>query len=292
MRPQADLLTVTTALLFRGLLLAVSLDAQRVSAQTQITQLAELVRLAGDHPSANYGRLPIATLGIDAPLGAREVADAVGVRMPSPYGPGDVALYDFEHPALGGAPGSGHNVVVSAHVDYNAFVSYAGVRYRGPGIFARLDELEAGDVVEVHRNGRTHRYAVSWKQVIPESAEAWGSILSSRMPIESLTLYTCDGVFDRGSVSYSHRLVVRAELLEGTPNRYQEADVYEGYSVLRSGTTHPAVLFGAQPQPVTILFMWHEGQQRWLSYRPKAPAFANTLLGHLRVDSVVVAGIP
>lgn len=263
-----------------------------VSAQTEVGSLSELVRLAGDDPRADYGRLRIPSLGIDAPVGAHDVADTVGTQMPNPYGPADVAWYDFEHPSFGGAPGSHRNVVVSGHIDYNARVSHAGLRYRGPGVFERLEELRPGDVVEVVRNGHVHRYAVSWTRVVAERSSSWASLLSSTTPIESLTLYTCDGAFDHGRLSYSHRLVVRAELLEGQPNRFRDADAFEGYSVFRSGTTHPAVLFQAQTSPISILFMWHEGQQRWLTYRPTAPASANTLLGHLRADSVVVAGIP
>jgi len=262
------------------------------SAQTEIRSLSELVRLGGDDPRAGYARLRIPSLGVDAPVGAHDVADEVGTQMPDPYGPADVAWYDFEHPSFGGAPGGQRNVVVSGHIDYNARVSHAGLRYRGPGVFERLEELRPGDVIEVVRNGRVHRYAVSWTKVVAERSSSWASLLSSDTPIESLTLYTCDGAFDRGRLSYSHRLVVRAELLEGQPSRFRDADAFEGYSVFRSGTTHPAVLFRAQTSPISILFMWHEGQQRWLTYRPTAPASANTLLGHLRVDSVVVAGIP
>lgn len=268
------------------------MSASPASAQTPVTQLADLVRVAGDNPRADYGRLRIAAIGVDAPIGAHEVPDTVGSRMPNPYGPGDVAWYDFEHPSFGGTPGSGHNAVISGHIDYNATVAHAALRYRGPGVFARLGELQPGDVIEVQRDGRIHRYAVSWKRVLPEHATAWEETLSSRVPIEAITLYTCDGAFDRGRLSYSHRLIVRAELLEGAPNRYDRADSFEGHRVFRSGTTHPAVLFNAQREPITMLFMWHEEQQRWLTYRPSAPASANTLLGHLRVDSVVVAGIP
>jgi len=275
-----------------ALLITPAASPPEASAQTVVTRLADLVQTAGDDTRADFGRIRMASIGVDAPLAARRVADTVGTRMPNPYGPGDVAWYDFEHPSFGGAPGAGRNAIVSGHIDYNTLVPHAGVRYRGPGVFERLDDLQPGDVIEVTRGTRTYRYAVSWKRVLPEVSSAWEAILSSRVAVESLTLYTCDGVFDRGRLSYSDRLVVRAELLEGTPNQYNTADAFQGYSVFRSGTTHPAALFRAQRNPVSILFMWHEGQQRWLTYRPGAPTSANTLLGHLRPDSVVVAGIP
>lgn len=291
--PQHTVSVIAPALLMSAVMtLGAASSTDPVSAQTQVTRLIDLVRIAGDDPRANYGRIRIATIGVDAPIGARDVADVVGSQMPNPHGPGDVSWYNFEHPSLGGAPGSGRNAVISGHINYNAAVTHAGLRYRGPGVFERLGDLQAGDVIEVQRQGRVYQYAVSWKRVIPEHAAAWGEILSSRVPIEALTLYTCDGAFDHGRLSYSHRLVIRAELLEGTPNQYDRADAFQGYSVFRSGTTHPAVLFRAQREPITILFAWHEDQQRWLTYRPAAPASANTLLGHLRADSIVVAGIP
>jgi hypothetical protein len=204
--------------------------------------------------------------------------------MPNPYGPGDVAWYDFEQSVFGGEPGSGRNTVMSGHVNYNANVSYAGVRYRGLGIFARLDELEPGDTIEVVRRGKTYRYMVSWRQLFAaEANNRWGTALTSSVPTDSITLFTCDGTFDGRNLSYSHRLVVRAERVDGTPNRIPYlARVTSGVTQ----TNHPVALAMAQDYPVKTIYA-QDASGRWLTYTPGAPSFTNTLLGHLRIGTAV-----
>lgn len=267
-------------------LMALGAAVRPVSAQAVVGSLGQLHALYGEAPRADYGRLRIPSIGVDAAIGAHAIArDEAG--MPIPYGPGDVAWYDFEADVFGGAPGGGGNAVFSAHVDYNALVPYAGVRFRGPGAFADLDDLEVGDAVEVLRDGEVYRYAVSWSRMVDASdLEAWGRVLSSATSIDSVTLFTCDGLFDARTVSYSHRLVVRAELVDGTPRRFA-APVAGRFSVGTSGTTHPAALAAAQRWPVDAIYARAAGGE-WLVYRPGAPAFANTLLGHLRQDSFVI----
>ena len=258
--------------------------ARHASAQTQVSTLADLTAIAGEDPRADFGRIRIPAIGVDAAIGSHEVAD--GGAMPNPYGPGDVSWYDFDSAWFGGAPGNGGNAVMSGHVNYNANVSYAGVRYRGLGVFARLEELTPGDIVEVDRGGKTYRYMVSWSRQMPDvSDKTWGSVLSAFVPTESLTLYTCDGVFDPATLSYSHRLVVRAEKLEGTPNRITSIDrITFGISK----TNHPVALARAQDYPVEAIYAQHPQTGKWLVYRPGAPAFTQTLLGNLRAGSPVL----
>lgn len=261
--------------------------ASPAEAAGEFRRIADLVAAAGEDPRAGYGRIRIPSLGVDAPLSERDVAlgDA---RMPNPYGPADVAWYDFESLWYGGDPGAGRNAIFSGHVDYNAHVSYAGARYRGEGVFARLGELQPGDVVEVVRDGKTYRYAVSWKQLLPgDPSERWDRVLSSSVPVDSITLYTCDGAFSGATLSYSHRLVVRAERLEGTPRRLP-APVH-GVTYGRGGTTHPVALAQAQRFEVGALFMRHPTTGEWLTYRPGAPSFVNTMLGYLRPETLVIA---
>lgn len=264
---------------------------QRAFAQAQVSTLDELTAIAGEDPRADFGRIRIPAIGVDAAIGAHAVPD--GGTMPNPYGPGDVSWYDFESAWFGGAPGDGGNAVMSGHVNYNASVSYAGLRYRGAGVFAGLDELEPGDTIEVDRAGKTFRYMVSWSRLMPEvSNSAWVDVLSRFVPTDSLTLYTCDGLFDAASHTYSHRLVIRAEKLEGTPNRIVSIDrITFGIS----NTNHPVALANAQDYPVEAIYAQHPLTGRWLVYRPGAPAFTQTLLGHLRVGSpvlIVNADIP
>ncbi len=288
-RPRRTLGAWTLFPLLAALVSLVALvAAEPAEAQSAtVGSLQQLRALYGEEPRADDARLRIPSIGVDAAVGRHVVAESDAV-MPMPYGPADVAWYDFQGAHFGGTPGGGGNAVFSAHVDYHANVSYAGVRYRGPGMFADLDRLRPGDVIEVVRAGETLRYAVSWSRVLPAAdLEAWGDVIGRKTPIDSVTLFTCDGIFDGRTISYSHRLVVRAERLTGTPRRLG-APVAGSASVGVSGTTHPAALAGAQRWPVDAIFARAEGAEEWLVYRPGAPRFVSTLLGHLREDSFVI----
>lgn len=252
-----------------------------------VYSLSELTATAGEDPRATYARIRIPELGVDAPVSSHLV-EAGGAAMPNPYGPADVGWYDFEETYFGGVPGAGRNAVFSGHVNYNANVGYAGVRYAGPGVFADLDQLQPGDIIEVERNGKTYRYAVSWQRTVDDQAsEAWASVIAGGTRIDSVTLFTCDGTFDPATRSYSHRTVVRAELLTGKANRFA-APVSGTFSVGVSGTTHPEALIAAQRWAVEAVYSKHPASGQWLVYRHGAPAFANTLLGYLRPDSFVI----
>ncbi len=64
----------------------------------------------------------------------------------------------------------------------------------------------------------------------------------------------------------------------------------EGVTIGYAGTSDPQLLAEAQPFEVASLSMFHVQTQRWSSYVPGAPAFANTLSPHnLRPDSIVFA---
>ena len=282
MRRRVALLALTSLVLC-----AATLPANSLSAQTSYFTLGGLAAAYGEDPRANDSRLRIPSIGVDAAVGRHFIEDGAPAS-PNPYGPGDIAWYDFGNRALGGRPGSNQNMVMSGHVNYDASVSYAGVRYRGPGVFSRLGELHPGDIVEVERGGRTYRYAVSWRQTLAgDDLQKWADLVRARVPIESITLYTCDGAFDPVTRTYSSRFVVRAELLEGTPNRFA-APLGSRFSAGTSGTTHPVALAGAQRWPVIAIYGRDESTGTWLVYRPGAPRFANTLLGHLREDSFVI----
>ena len=163
----------------------------------------------GDPPDATLGRFRIPTLGIDAPLGTRFVGD--DGQMPNPTGPGDVVWYDFgDWEGFGGSPGGGQNAIYSAHVDYAAYVAYAGVDFRGRGSFFHLDLLSPGDTIEVDVNGETLTYSVQWRQVVSAENGNWAEILSAAVDTDSITLITCGGDFNFATRSYLDRTVVRA----------------------------------------------------------------------------------
>jgi len=175
-----------------------------------IRSIEALHKVYGEPPDATSGRLRIASLGIDAPIGQRHVA-ADGV-MPNPTGPDDVVWYDFSAwPGLGGYPGGGQNAIFAAHVDRNAFLDYAGVQYTGPGAFANLSLLQVGDTIEVEMEGGYVAYSVLWMQDVGAEGSDWDSIFASDTGEgESLTLLTCAGDFNSDLHAYSHRTVVRA----------------------------------------------------------------------------------
>jgi len=281
---QALLPSLLAALVALGGMAFMASAAPTAEAQVAVTSLATLQTIAGEDPRADFGRIRIPSIDVDAAIGAHAVPDE-GV-MPNPYGPGDVSWYDFESTWFGGIPGEGGNAVMSGHVSYNATVSYAGIRYQGAGIFARLDELRPGDTIEVDRGGQTYRYMVSWSRTLPEQTnDEWGRALSSNVSTDSITLYTCDGAFDGGTLAFSHRLVVRAEQVEGTPNAILPAGrITFGISE----TSHPVALAMAQKYPVSAIYAQHPTTGRWLVYRPGAPGFTNTLSGNLRVGTPVL----
>ena len=180
------------------------------ASEDPVGSIDELHSGFGEPPSAVLGRLRVPALGIDAPLGARSVGG--DGQMPNPVGPSDVIWYDFsEWEGVGGTIGGGGNAVFSGHVDYAAHVAYAGVDFRGRGVFFSLSLLSPGDVIEVESGGQTVRYAVSWRQLVNAVDSDWGEILSSDVPVDSITLITCGGEFNFESRSYVDRVVVRAE---------------------------------------------------------------------------------
>ena len=175
-----------------------------------VETIEELHAEYGEPPGAVLGRLRVPALGVDAPLGQTRVGSN-GV-MPNPAGPSDVLWYDFsEWEGIGGAIGGGGNAVFSAHVDYAARVQYAGVDYRGRGVFFGLSLLSPGDMIEVETGGRILRYAVSWRDTVNAEDTDWNEVLSSDVAVDSITLITCGGEFDFDSRSYVDRVVVRAE---------------------------------------------------------------------------------
>ncbi len=176
-----------------------------------ITGLNDFVSDYGYPSDAAFARVRIPRLGVDARVSSRYVGgDGV---MPNPAGPADIVWYDLAAWAgMGGAPGEGGNAIFSGHVDYNANVGYAGVRYRGPGVFRELAALQMGDIIEVEYDGSKLRYAVvSNEQLGPESD--WGAKWSTGRA-DMITLYTCGGDFDVNSRSYSDRVVVQAERIQ------------------------------------------------------------------------------
>ena len=163
--------------------------------------LALLLALAVAPTTATAARAPdqrpvalrIDRIGVAAPV---EVRTTVEHTMQDPTGPEVVAWYDDS--AKPGAPG---NAVFAGHLDF------AG---HGPAVFARLNELRAGDVVEVAgRRGGTFRYRVVWSRAYEAASGPWVE-LTGPTARQALTLITCAGPWDPALGHYRDRLVVRA----------------------------------------------------------------------------------
>lgn len=168
----------------------------------------------GNPPDATYGRIRIPAISVDAPLTHRTVPKNAEA-MPDPSGPTDVAYYDMSAwPGLGGKPGAGHNAIFAGHVDLRREIAYAGgVLYQGPAVFWLLEDLKAGDTIEVTVAGGTPlKYAVvSVKELSASAKTDWSTIWSGDVKKDTVTLFTCGGAFDAASHEYTTRVVVRAE---------------------------------------------------------------------------------
>ena len=250
--------------------------------------LNAFVRTYGDPLQATEGRMRIPSIDVDAPIAPRTV-DANG-DSPMPLGPSDVGWYDFgPFSGLGGVPGRGTNAVYSGHVDYVARVPWAGVRYSGPAVFARLRDVRVGDTVDIVRNGETLTYTVAWTLRVDAEQARWGEYWNASVLVDSITLYTCAGDFDASSISYSERIVVRAERVIGTPRVLPQT--FGDYTAGISGTNAPGLLASVQPFRVHSIWKLDPSTGKYLFWAPGAPPFLNTLNGHLSPDDFVIMKI-
>jgi LPXTG-site transpeptidase (sortase) family protein len=146
----------------------------------------------------------------DSPL-ARLVIPKIGVNarfvtlgliagtntMDSPKNKDDVGYYDFSP-----TPTHGGNTLISGHVDW-----YTGQT----GVFWDLKKLADGDDIQiVLQDGRTLHYKVTDTELYDADSAPVDEIVGPT-PVESITLITCEGTFDRASAEYNKRRVVRAE---------------------------------------------------------------------------------
>ncbi|RYV51696.1 class F sortase [Pengzhenrongella frigida] len=105
---------------------------------------------------------------------------------------------------FGAAPGQDEGTaVIAAHVD--------SVASAGLGPFARLEDLVAGDVVEVTRQDGTRRqYTVSGVRRVAKTDVPWAEIFV-RDGDPRLVLVTCGGVFQPAIGRYADNVIVTAD---------------------------------------------------------------------------------
>jgi hypothetical protein len=137
-------------------------------------------------------RLRVRAVGIDTELELLHLG-ADGELLP-PRGDERAGWY-----ADGTAPGDVGPAVLAGHVDSK----------RGPAVFYRLREIEAGDAIEVTRGGRTVGFTVTSTAWYPKRAFPTERVYGPT-PDRQLRLITCGGAFDTRLRSYRDNLVVYA----------------------------------------------------------------------------------
>jgi len=174
-----------------------------------VHSIVDLHKRFGEPPTANYARLSIPALDIDAPVGLSVITDGI---MTNPIGPSDVVYYDFQDAWVnfGGDIGTRTNAIFSGHVDYVANVDWADIRYEGVGVFFNISLLSPGDVINIRVGERTYVYGVVWRRMTPADSDEWESILRKETGLDMITLITCTGEFDPKTLEYAERTVVRA----------------------------------------------------------------------------------
>jgi len=160
--------------------------------------------------SAPVARLIIEKIGVDAPVITLGVDENFIPEVPD--NPNDVAWYNWS--AL---PGHGSNAVLAGHFDWT--VNGQPVI----GVFYSLADLSVGDIIEVKlEDGTDYKYSVVGNLAVAnDDSEAMDMMAPT--PSDMVTLITCGGVWTPDPNNplggeYTHRQVVRAELIGGGPD--------------------------------------------------------------------------
>jgi LPXTG-site transpeptidase (sortase) family protein len=174
-------------------------------AQTAVPAPAAPVAV-GPSPGAWWNPLPPATASfvpaqlVIEKLRVKATIEVKGIDahnvMEAPDRGTEAAWYRFT-----ARPGAGSNAVFAGHRDFGQLGNAA--------IFWHLDQLAAGDVIEVVSPQQTEiRYRVTQTWDYTVGTMPMASVLATDR-VDEVTLITCAGTYARGS-GYDHRLVVRA----------------------------------------------------------------------------------
>jgi LPXTG-site transpeptidase (sortase) family protein len=144
-------------------------------------------------PSTELARLLFPEFGVDVAVEARGLGP--GGVMETPTAPNLVAWYRFS-----AEPTKSGNIVLAGHVDYAGY---------GPAAFWKLHDLRLGDHIEIQtKDGRRFAYYVVSIDTVP--ADTPPDEFVSATATEQVTMITCTGGFERSTLSYNSRLIVRA----------------------------------------------------------------------------------
>ncbi len=144
-------------------------------------------------------RLRVPKIHLDAPFTEEPLGLDEDKAVEVPEGYEEVGWYRY-----GPTPGSLGPAVVLGHVD----------SLDGAAVFYLLGQLEPGDSVFVDReDGTTAEFTVTALERTPQSEFPTQKVYGN-IDFAGLRLITCTGKYDKGSLRYSHNLVVYAALKE------------------------------------------------------------------------------
>lgn len=166
----------------------------------------------------SFGDVPVQRADLSS-VQVEPVVEPVGVAVPSidvaipvePVGVQDDGQMEIPPQAeiggwyrYGASPADDEGTaVIAAHVD--------SIASAGLGPFARLQDVQVGDPVEVTlADGSTRSFTVTDIRRSPKPAVQWEDVFV-RGGGQRLVLITCGGTFDRGAQSYSDNVIVTAE---------------------------------------------------------------------------------
>lgn len=137
-------------------------------------------------------RIKISAINVDAPIETIGLTKDGAVGIPSD--PDNAAWFDGSP-----RPGKTGNSIITGHVNWY---------YGATGVFEKLNELEAGDIIEIQDdNGTTTSFIVRESKSYDDTAQATDVFISTDGR-SHLNLITCEGIWNKITKSYSQRLVV------------------------------------------------------------------------------------
>ena len=146
-------------------------------------------------PEVPIARLIIPSIKVNAQVNPRGIL-ANGV-MEDPKGPTEVAWYTFST-----LPNHVGNIVMAGHVDYANY---------GAAVFYNISKLKEGDEIQIDLvNGERATYRVTNVTSYDADTAPVAEIVGPT-DVETVTLITCGGTFNRSTRDYDRRTVVRAE---------------------------------------------------------------------------------
>ena len=139
-------------------------------------------------------RLVVPAIGVDAPI--FELGVLANGEMDAPNGPKPVGWYNFSP-----TPGNPGNTVMSGHKDWHTGVT---------AVFWRLNEIKPGDRISVQLvDGNFVEYVAAVSALIGANDMPINEVVG-HTDVETITLITCEGVFNSATGEYDKRRVVWA----------------------------------------------------------------------------------